>query len=584
MKRLDPEARVTFYINGDQVNDETIPVMRRATAEGHDVDNHGYYHYSHGGAHSDSRDDQGNQVILETPEEARENIQRNSELIYDITGYWPFSFRAPFFEWGSQLEGLDRKLNMPFVHAIYDTNDWSVSNQEDPEGMAAELLSSDRVRCGTIILMHDAPAGRRQGTVDALQHFIPQLVERGYVFVTVRELFAMKQMQPELFIPRDTWNPNPRVPFDADDNSGRYSHVDFWPDHDTWWENDWWTNPTPPWERDLDDDSGDSDDEITTYTIQVDGGSASAVRAQEGEIVDLTVGTAPEGKRFLEWRVVSGDISITDNSFEVGTSNVVIEAVWESIGGDDDSYIALLPWEWAQWDGYADTTSSVEIHSDGTEGDLVADLNRGESNSYLGLLLWLEESVDFSDATGMEVTYSADRDFRLVLSDTTSYEDGGWEPCGVVLPAGQERTATLSIEDVRKGLPSVSPEGVKGITFYHTDNGEELTLTVTSMRLFGAEFLTDEETSRISTDHQRVRDSEISIAGISGTRLNLNVPAAGTYTVTIHSVDGKLLSLREVKLSRGENAVGLDNTMARGPAIVRVQGSNIQAVKRTIVR
>ncbi len=252
LKRMGSDIKVTFYINGSQVNDQTRVVMKRASSEGHDIDNHGFYHYSHGGPHLDSKDKDGNAIVLDTKESAGENIKQNSQLIYDETGYWPFSFRAPFFEWREHLHGLDKELNMPFVQTFYDTNDWGVYNQSDPERMASDLLSSSKIVDGAIILMHDAPAGSRQGTVESLKHFIPQLIDRGFVFVTVRELFAMKQRQPEVFMYPDTWNPNNGVPFNPIEDKVRYSHVDFWPDNkDNWWLQDWWTNPVAPWDRDL---------------------------------------------------------------------------------------------------------------------------------------------------------------------------------------------------------------------------------------------------------------------------------------------------------------------------------------------
>ncbi len=324
LKRLDPNAKVTFYINGSTLTDETRVVLQRAVAEGHDIDNHGYYHYSHGGAHPDSKDKEGNTVLLNTPELARENIQINSQLIYDETGYWPFSFRAPFFEWGKQIDGLDRTLNMPFVQAIYDSRDWSQSNQLNPEGMAKALLSSNKVTDGTIVLFHDAPSGRRQGTVDCLQHFIPQLLAEGYVFVTVRELFMMKQKQPELFMPTDTWNPNPRVPFNPDTDGGRYSHVDLWPDNiDNWWLQDWWTCSTAPWERDL----SESCDDNTGFTMQPKSGITSseiAISATSSKQLHLTVSSA--GAYTVSMYNVNGKLLAEKRqNLSVGTNTLALD-------------------------------------------------------------------------------------------------------------------------------------------------------------------------------------------------------------------------------------------------------------------
>ncbi len=253
LKRLDPNAKVTFYVNGDKVTEASRPVLQRTVIEGHDVDNHGYFHYSHGAMHLDSKDANGETVILGTKELASENLKRNSQLIYDETGYWPFSFRAPFFEWGDWLVGLDKELNMPFVRTWYDTNDWSQNNQKNPEGMARALLSSEKIVSGAIVLMHDAPEGNRQGTVESLQHFVPQLIEQGFVFVTVRELFVMKQRQPEVFKGTSaTWNPNAAVPLKPNQDATRYGHEDLWPNNvGNWWTQDWWTCSTAPWARDL---------------------------------------------------------------------------------------------------------------------------------------------------------------------------------------------------------------------------------------------------------------------------------------------------------------------------------------------
>lgn len=68
-----------------------------------------------------------------------------------------------------------------------------------------------------------------------------------------------------------------------------------------------------------------------TVTVTVTGGAASPVSGAAGTTVTLTAGAAPEGKRFKEWKVVSGGVTVTGGTFTIGTENVVIEAVWENI-------------------------------------------------------------------------------------------------------------------------------------------------------------------------------------------------------------------------------------------------------------
>ena len=78
---------------------------------------------------------------------------------------------------------------------------------------------------------------------------------------------------------------------------------------------------------------------IPTYTItvQTDGhgtASASSTTAKAGEQITLTA-TPNSGYRFARWEVVSGDITITNNTFTMPEENVTIKAIFnrKSSGG-----------------------------------------------------------------------------------------------------------------------------------------------------------------------------------------------------------------------------------------------------------
>lgn len=84
--------------------------------------------------------------------------------------------------------------------------------------------------------------------------------------------------------------------------------------------------------------------DLTVYTVTVENdgnGSASAapVSATMGEKITLTV-TPNSGYRFQEWQIVSGDVTISDDTFTMPAGNVVVKAVFErksSDGGGRDS-------------------------------------------------------------------------------------------------------------------------------------------------------------------------------------------------------------------------------------------------------
>ena len=73
----------------------------------------------------------------------------------------------------------------------YKTVLWSIDTEDWAHKSAQEIAKcvTERIENGDIILMHDF-IGRDSNTCEALEIFIPILLERGYEFVTVSELLA----------------------------------------------------------------------------------------------------------------------------------------------------------------------------------------------------------------------------------------------------------------------------------------------------------------------------------------------------------------------------------------------------------
>ena len=68
-------------------------------------------------------------------------------------------------------------------------------------------------------------------------------------------------------------------------------------------------------------------------TAQTEGGSsvsANPEKGEEGTEVTLTA-TPGEGYRFVRWEVVSGGVTIVDNKFTIGTSDVVVNGIFEKL-------------------------------------------------------------------------------------------------------------------------------------------------------------------------------------------------------------------------------------------------------------
>ena len=136
-------------------------IVRRMHAEGHLIGNHTFHHV---------------QLTKVSEEEAREEVVKTSNAIYEITGEYPVYIRPPFGEW---REGLDLAVTMIPVLWDVDSRDWESQN-------TASICSAvlPNVKDGSIILMHDG----YRATVEALRRILKELKEEGYTFVTVREL------------------------------------------------------------------------------------------------------------------------------------------------------------------------------------------------------------------------------------------------------------------------------------------------------------------------------------------------------------------------------------------------------------
>ena len=104
-----------------------------------------------------------------------------------MCGITPSLFRAP----GGLMDDISVSNWQAFeqysiIYWSIDTLDW---DHRAPTEIAQKVLST--VQSGDIILMHDY-IGYNSPTAEALELIIPELLERGYKFVTVSELINEK--------------------------------------------------------------------------------------------------------------------------------------------------------------------------------------------------------------------------------------------------------------------------------------------------------------------------------------------------------------------------------------------------------
>lgn len=160
-------VKATFFLIGQQITEETIPVIKKEISLGCEIENHSFTH-----SFMDKLDS----------EKIKEEIRITSEKIAEVTGRMPEFFRPPYI---SVNEVMYEVIDMPFICG-QGSEDWIPETTAQYRADKVLELSVD----GAIILMHDLLGNAN--TVEALDTIIPELHKRGFEFVTVSELFKAK--------------------------------------------------------------------------------------------------------------------------------------------------------------------------------------------------------------------------------------------------------------------------------------------------------------------------------------------------------------------------------------------------------
>ncbi len=163
----------SFFLIGNNINDESAKAVKRAYDLGCEIDNHSRTH--------------SNMTEL-SAEDIRAEFEYTDEKVYEITGEHTKFFRPPYI---SVHQIMFDNIDVPFIAGI-GANDWE--DRVTAEMRARMILK--QAKDGDIILLHDAEGNSM--TVEALDTIIPELQKQGYKFVTVTELFKIKGIEPDM--------------------------------------------------------------------------------------------------------------------------------------------------------------------------------------------------------------------------------------------------------------------------------------------------------------------------------------------------------------------------------------------------
>lgn len=162
----------TFFLVGNNINDSTSELVKRAHEMNCEIGNHSKTH--------------GCMTEMSAAEITAE-IDYTSKEIRRLTGASPVLFRPPYIAVNQLMKSC---TELVFI-AGCGCSDWedSVSAQERADRIFAQIDH------GGIILMHDAQDNVK--TVEALDILIPKLQNQGYRLVTVSQLFEECGVEPD---------------------------------------------------------------------------------------------------------------------------------------------------------------------------------------------------------------------------------------------------------------------------------------------------------------------------------------------------------------------------------------------------
>ncbi len=164
------QVRASFFLIGTNINDESAKSVKRAFDLGCDIENHSKTH-----SYMDKM----------TADEIKDEVAYVNGKVKEITGTTPKFFRPPYI---AVNDTMYENIDMTFISGN-GCNDWDDKVTAEYRAKYLEKKAAD----GVIFLLHDAEGNSK--TVEALDKAIPILLEKGFQFATISELFELKGIE-----------------------------------------------------------------------------------------------------------------------------------------------------------------------------------------------------------------------------------------------------------------------------------------------------------------------------------------------------------------------------------------------------
>ena len=162
-------VHATFFVIGENVEGNEL-LLQRIEGEGHQIGLHTYHH----------------KVLADlNASDFYAEVDSLRQTLTALLGREDFMLRPPY---GMMNAATQARAAAPIILWSVDPEDWS-----DHDTARQVAVIADKAQDGDIILLHDIyPA-----SVETALQVVDTLMARGYRFVTVEELFAIRDKTPE---------------------------------------------------------------------------------------------------------------------------------------------------------------------------------------------------------------------------------------------------------------------------------------------------------------------------------------------------------------------------------------------------
>lgn len=161
-------SRATFFVCGYTAVDNT-DVLQEINSAGNQIGNHTMNHAD---------------LTQQSADDMKNAVESVNDIVEGATGKRPRIVRPPYGAVNHDVKAI--LSDYAFILWDIDTQDWLI---KDSQKIYRHII--DNVADGSIVLLHDI----HEETVQAVEMFVPKLVEMGYQLVTVDELFYYKDAQ-----------------------------------------------------------------------------------------------------------------------------------------------------------------------------------------------------------------------------------------------------------------------------------------------------------------------------------------------------------------------------------------------------